>query len=369
MQKPHAAPEKSLALFNQILSCRSYADLNTRLLDPIAKHIGASSGVFLQILHLATPETRVARHNYIGPSPATVETYIDESLFVRDPCVKPLLSCASNSPEGSASKVILLSRLPGWRQSAYEAEFLMPFDVGDVMALAVPVRSAFETTVMCLGFHRVHEERRFERHEEQALRQLAPALESVLVNLAYAESLSLSGTMLGAMATLGEAAGVVVLDDDLTIRHANRTGLSHLGLLASDAQDAMIVRSDVFGTLRERLINVSRRGERLLSMTLSADGRDAEVREFVGPSNAPYYLIVTHGEGKRAQMESACLQHDLSYREIEVAQLICAGQSNATIASQLGIALRTVENHLRSVYAKTSVNSRTQLISRLIAIT
>lgn len=55
-------------------------------------------------------------------------------------------------------------------------------------------------------------------------------------------------------------------------------------------------------------------------------------------------------------------------REIDVARLICAGQSNGHISRGLGIALRTVENHLPSVYAKAGVNSRTQLVSRLLGL-
>ena len=62
--------------------------------------------------------------------------------------------------------------------------------------------------------------------------------------------------------------------------------------------------------------------------------------------------------------------HDrgLSSCEIEVATLICAGQSNAEIAGNLGIALRTVENHLRSIYEKAEITSRTQLMSALLSL-
>ena len=57
--------------------------------------------------------------------------------------------------------------------------------------------------------------------------------------------------------------------------------------------------------------------------------------------------------------------HKLSLREAQVVRLVCGGHPNSVIASQLGIAVRTVENHLRSIYAKVGVASRTQLISRL----
>jgi DNA-binding CsgD family transcriptional regulator len=43
---------------------------------------------------------------------------------------------------------------------------------------------------------------------------------------------------------------------------------------------------------------------------------------------------------------------DLTKREIEVVALLAEGKTNATIASELGIALKTVQNHLNHVFAK-----------------
>ncbi len=42
----------------------------------------------------------------------------------------------------------------------------------------------------------------------------------------------------------------------------------------------------------------------------------------------------------------------LSPRETELVALLIRGQSNATIAGELGIAKKTVQNHLRNIFAK-----------------
>lgn len=50
----------------------------------------------------------------------------------------------------------------------------------------------------------------------------------------------------------------------------------------------------------------------------------------------------------------------LSERERDVLVLICQGLSNKQIAQQLYLSVRTVENHLRRLYQKLGVSSRTE---------
>lgn len=50
---------------------------------------------------------------------------------------------------------------------------------------------------------------------------------------------------------------------------------------------------------------------------------------------------------------------DLTKREIEVLRLVARGMSNAEVASALMISPLTVNVHLRSIYRKLDVSSRT----------
>lgn len=55
----------------------------------------------------------------------------------------------------------------------------------------------------------------------------------------------------------------------------------------------------------------------------------------------------------------------LSKREKEVVQLLLQGKSNKQIALALRITVRTVEFHLKNIFGKFQVGSRTELILKL----
>lgn len=51
----------------------------------------------------------------------------------------------------------------------------------------------------------------------------------------------------------------------------------------------------------------------------------------------------------------------LTARESEIAALVSQGLTNRAIATELCLSLRTVQNHLYSIYSKLDINNRTAL--------
>jgi DNA-binding CsgD family transcriptional regulator len=68
-----------------------------------------------------------------------------------------------------------------------------------------------------------------------------------------------------------------------------------------------------------------------------------------------------------ARADRADVRDVLSDREAEVAEVVALGLSNKEVAARLGISVRTVENHLRSIFAKLHVTKRARLAAVLHA--
>jgi DNA-binding CsgD family transcriptional regulator len=77
-----------------------------------------------------------------------------------------------------------------------------------------------------------------------------------------------------------------------------------------------------------------------------------------------HYLHAKTGAGRHS--ESAPARDGLlSSRETEVADAVASGLSNKEVALTLDISVRTVENHMRSIFDKLGVTTRTRLAAKL----
>lgn len=78
-------------------------------------------------------------------------------------------------------------------------------------------------------------------------------------------------------------------------------------------------------------------------------------------------VLAFTGATRREARDDPARESVLTARERAVLALLCAGRSNAQIGWELGVAEKTVRNHVSGVYRKLGVRSRAEAIVRVVA--
>ncbi|MER0171728.1 MAG: DNA-binding response regulator [Nitrosomonas sp.] len=104
---------------------------------------------------------------------------------------------------------------------------------------------------------------------------------------------------------------------------------------------------------------LSQLGKRLYEIKLTLIDADADSRSSI-------YLLhpsrITHKFGKVFnQLDRTRLTH----REMEITVLICQGRSAREIAEEIHLSYHTVRNHIKSIYSKLGVSTRSELLSSI----
>jgi len=342
-----------LGIWSTILGCTSINDLGRDVLYPLCGLAGAQSGVFLSF---RMQPDRVGDGVACGISQDSLFNY--SNYFHRfDPIAHAASGFARSyfraggqrrNADYRIARLHEIADQRSLRKTEYFNEFLRPFGIGEVMALFLPLRSLSDE-ILCIGLHRSLESPAFSDDEVSRVRSLLPALRSTLSNVVFNSALNDARSALECAP--GADGGIAILNEQASLIFANESARRVLQLDDESKRQAI--------------------GSACLQ--LPADAPSSQIAARAG---LPALQVEQrHVDGMRryvlrfaqaGEASSVMGELGLSAREQQVTQHVLAGLSNESIANQMDISIRTVENHLRSVYAKAMVNSRTQLIARLL---
>ena len=242
-------------------------------------------------------------------------------------------------------------------------------DVFRPMGLGDELRAVLRTGDTCWGLMCLHREAgaSFSLQEQQLIRNLAPHLAEAL----RAGLLSIGATESAPI----DAPGLVLLDRSgelVAATTAARAWFAELGHDPRSGEPAPAEVCTAAGLLqrprradpatspvpRLRVRTLAGRWAVLHASWLDHPDRHADAAEQIAVIIEPATPIEVAEVIMRA--------YGLTERERTVTKLICQGRSTAQIADQLWITTNTVQDHLKSIFDKTGVRSRRQVMARIL---
>jgi DNA-binding CsgD family transcriptional regulator len=246
------------------------------------------------------------------------------------------------------------SRSHAWR------EYVHPY--GGDQELLVALRTQTGEAWGMLGLYRERGQPAFDREELELLRAMAPHLaEGARRGLLVGEASEPEGP---------DAPGLVVLGDDWSVESLTpgvERWLSELPGGDWEAQGKLPPAVlAVAGRALRTAENRDAPGEVALARVLSSEGRWIVLHGASlvadGARRAAVIIEPAHPARISPLLMSA---YGLTEREQDVTRLVLRGDSTAQIAAELCVSALTVQQHLKSVFEKTGVRSRRELVGKV----
>ncbi|WP_372733768.1 LuxR C-terminal-related transcriptional regulator [Nocardioides sp.] len=234
-------------------------------------------------------------------------------------------------------------------------EEMQPF--GCEQELVVALRTRDGEAWGAVGLYREQGRPLFDETEMALLRVAAPMLaEGARFGLRLAHARE---------PDLPDAPGMIVLDPDLALVSASPLAQRWVEELGGKVED---LPASVLAVAGQALQSPDGPAQRPASARVrGVGGRWLSVSGAVLEADAGVARVsVVIDAARPAHVESLLVRvYGLTPRERDVAGLVVRGASNQQVAAELGVAVDTVQQHLSSIFDKTGVRSRAELVGVL----
>jgi DNA-binding NarL/FixJ family response regulator len=291
------------------------------------------------------PASGIALHDYVAAVSRSLELEYSTDAFAAKPVLaRRANAVASMSAETSGD----LSPSSRWDEA------MRPVGIGDVATVAC------RDALGCWGWIEAYRDRSdhsFEEEDLELLASVAPSLGSALRRTMYSDGPSAEAETYGP--------GVIVLDQALTPVSSTAAARSWLNafpdapmLAAFGMLPAVIypaaatARMESSGAGAHAIVQaVDRRWVMIEAAKLEGDdGGQVAVTLRAATATETFTLL--------------CRAYALSERERQVVAALVAGLDTRAVAQRLFISRYTVQDHLKSIFRKTGVRSRRELLAR-----
>jgi DNA-binding NarL/FixJ family response regulator len=162
----------------------------------------------------------------------------------------------------------------------------------------------------------------------------------------------------------GAAPEVILMDINLP----NRSGIECTARIKELLPEVQVVMITVYDE-SEKVFNALRAGASGYILKRAAPERILQAIREVHAGGVPMSSEIARKVlGAFREPAQASEEQNLSRREQEILELLAQGCSNKDIASKLSVSIETVTWHLRHIYSKLHVRSRTQAALKFLSL-
>jgi DNA-binding NarL/FixJ family response regulator len=238
-------------------------------------------------------------------------------------------------------------------------EIMRPIGLGDEL------RAALVADGRCWGYlclHREDDQVGFDAAEAAALARLAPHIARALRNATLLHGASAPNQTL--------QPGVVLLAEDLSVVAVTPEAEQLLALMERDEPKRLPLPTAVYAAAAA--LQAIERGAAASMLpstriaTRAGPWLSVHASRLNGPADTRQLVVILEPAEPRAMVPLMLSAYGLTAREADVARLVLRGHETHAIADTLHISRHTVQDHLKSVFDKTGVRSRRDLIGHLL---
>jgi DNA-binding NarL/FixJ family response regulator len=348
------------AVNRSILSCNNLEQVSDKILRPLCTLLGADSAVFIKLRLDSLSRPVVDASKYVGQDPESAADYIAGN-YMKDPLIESIISSPNDWHKWQSPLTIHLrlhSATESFQQSGYYKRFIIPHNLSDVLAVTIPM-NINGPQMICIGVHRTKNVDQFSDLHILALESITDSLSCALFGSCMQAEVKTQNAIIKTFNMHLYGWEYALLDRNLSIISA--TGRLKQLFVGND-NNTDIATSTIMAAASKLNAKMMQAIEPL---RFSLPGGIVASLHCLDTDSERHYILSTNVRAALSFDDKLAQFADVTIRERQVIRLVTQGLKNKAISDVLDISTRTVENHLRSIFDKLDVTSRTCMINKI----